>query len=189
VKNYEAEIKKHMAEYARRRLGVFEDGIFKGRKYKHILPSRLRFLNFLESFRSELQDYLLANPSITLHKYFHHLNSSQAFAFNLFFPYLSAGGGAAKSLNKALGINADILSWKFEHIVDEKEGTNIDVMWNISDAASVFCEIKLTEREFGTAKNDDRHSRSGWVRKQFPTSSPTPGLCPLRTQKWSSFPG
>lgn len=159
MKNYEAEIKKHLGEYARRRLGVFEEGTFKEKKYEHILPSRLRFLNFLESARAELQDYLLANPSITLHKYFHHLNSSQAFALNLFFPYFFAGGSAARSLSRALGINADVMSWKFEYILDEKEGTNIDVMWNVSNAASVFCEVKLTEREFGAAKNDDRHRK------------------------------
>jgi hypothetical protein len=159
MKNYEAEIKKRMGGYARRRLGVLEKGTFKGKEYKHILPSRLRFLNFLESVRAELQDYLLANPSIKLHKYFHHLNSSQAFALNLFFPYFSSGGGAEKSLCRALGINGDVLSWKFEHILDEKEGTNIDVMWKVSDTASVFCEVKLTEREFGAAKNDDRHQK------------------------------
>ena len=148
-----------MAEYAKRRLGVFEQGTFKGRKYAHILLACLRSLNFLESTRAELQDYLLANPSIKLHKYFHHLNSSQAFAFNLFYPYFASGGNAAKALGAVLGIDADVLSWKFEYVQDTKEGTNVDVMWRISNTASVFCEVKLSESEFGAAEDDERHRK------------------------------
>ncbi len=158
MKRYQAAIKKHLGEYARRRLGVFEEGIFKGRPYPHILPSRLRFLNFLESYRAELQEHCSSHRrSIKLHQFFHHLNSSQAFAFNLFFPYFSSSGYPAEALSAALGIRAQVSEWAFEHVPDKKEGTNIDVMWRISNAAWVFCEVKLSESEFGTADNDERH--------------------------------
>jgi hypothetical protein len=156
MKRYQAAIKKHLGEYARRRLGVFEEGLFKERHYAHILPSRLRFLNFLESYRAELQDHC---RSIKLHQFFHHLNSSQAFAFNLFFPYFSSPGYPAEALSTALGIRAQVSEWEFEHVLDRREGTNIDVMWRISGTALVFCEVKLSESEFGTAVGDERHQR------------------------------
>jgi hypothetical protein len=158
MKRYQAAIKKHLGEYARRRLGVFEEGVFKGGHYSHILPWRLRFLNFLESYRAELQHYCSSHRSIKLHRFFHHLNSSQAFAFNLFFPYFSSPGYPAEALSAALGIRGRVSDWEFEHIVDEIEGTNIDVMWH-SDTALVFCEVKLSEAEFGTAVDDDRHRK------------------------------
>jgi hypothetical protein len=63
--------------------------------------------------------YLKANPSVKLHMYFHHLNSSQAFAFNLFFPFFSAGAGPARALSSSLGVDYDTASdWEFEHVAD-----------------------------------------------------------------------
>jgi hypothetical protein len=135
MKAYKAALLRHLGTYARKRLGVFEQGTWQGRAYAHILPYRLRFLNFLESTRSELQDYLVTHPSITLHKYFHHLNSSQAFALNLFFPYFSKGGHSARALSRSLGIDAHVSNWEFEDIPDQSEGTNVDVAWNIPGGA------------------------------------------------------
>src|SRR5438094_9661392 len=103
---YQATLQEHLARYAKRRLGIFEQGTYRGRPYSHVLPSGLRFLNLLESIRAELQDYLRAHPSITPHPDFHHLNSSQAFAFNLFYPFFAAGGDQARALSAALGVDA-----------------------------------------------------------------------------------
>jgi hypothetical protein len=30
-------------------------------------------------------------------------------------------------------------------------------MWRMSDGARIYCEVKLSEQRFGTAKADDRH--------------------------------
>jgi hypothetical protein len=92
MKNYKRVLWVHLGKYAKQRLGIFDEGIYQGRPYPHILPSKLRFLNLLESIRSEVQGHLRKSPSIKLHKYFHHLNSSQALTFNLFFPYFNAQG-------------------------------------------------------------------------------------------------
>ena len=91
--SYQTALKKHLAEYKANRLGVREAGVYRktGRAYQHLLPSNLRYLNLLESIRAEFREYLRHNPAIRLHPDFHHLNSSQALAFNLFFPFLSAG--------------------------------------------------------------------------------------------------
>jgi hypothetical protein len=50
----------------------------------------------------EASKFLLDHPD-KCHQYLHHLNSSQAFAFNLFFPYFSGGPEAASALLRALG--------------------------------------------------------------------------------------
>lgn len=159
MKRYQTALQQHLGNYARRRLGVFEKGTYRGRLYSHVLPARLRFLNLLESFRAELQDYLRAHPSIRLHRYFHHLNSSQAFALNLFYPYFAAGGPEARALSASLGVDATVLDWEFEGVPDEKEGTNVDVVWHTPAGACVFCEVKLSEAGFGTAENDARHQK------------------------------
>jgi len=156
---YQTALQDHLGKYARNRLGVFEKGTYKGRLYSHILPYRLRYLNLLESVRAELQDYLRVHDSIRLHQYFHHLNSSQAFALNFFYPYFTAGGPDARALSASLGIDANVSDWEFEGVPDEKEGTNVDVMWHTPAGAQVFCEVKLSETGFGTAKNDARHKK------------------------------
>lgn len=158
--NYQSVLKEHLASYARKNLGVSEEGKFRGKSYPHILPIELKYLNILEPIRAEIQSYLEENPNIKLHQYFHHLNSSQAFAFNLFYPYFSKNVLSANILSAALGFKTSKVNWwKFEWIPDPIENTNVDVAWNTSEQITVYCEVKLSEAEFGTAKCDERHQR------------------------------
>jgi hypothetical protein len=154
-------LKKHLAEYKANRLGIREAGVYRktGRAYRHLLPFNLRYLNLLESIRAEFREYLRRNPTIRLHADFHHLNSSQALAFNLFYPFLSAGGEPARSMAQALGLEGDIREWHFEYVPDAEEGTNVDVAWQNSEGTWAFCEVKLSEGEFGSAKPDQRHEK------------------------------
>jgi hypothetical protein len=149
----------HLAEYKARCLGVSEEGIFlyRGKPVPraHILPKELQWLNILEPCRAEVQAYLAANPAIKLHKYFHHLNSSQAFAFNLFYPFFEMGG--TTQLLNALGLPGTVSHWQPELVPNAEEGTNVDVAWQGSDGAWTYCEVKLTEAEFGAAIDDERH--------------------------------
>ena len=155
--DYQQSLQTHLANYARNSLNVLEGGTYRGKAYPHILPKSLQVLNLLETSRAALQAYLKTHPSIKLHMYFHHLNSSQAFAFNLFFPFFSAGADPARALSSTLGVDDEITSdWEFEHIADANEGTNADVMWRTT-SARVFCEVKLSERGFGKAINDPEH--------------------------------
>jgi len=123
------------------------------------LPSNLRYLNLLESIRAEFREYLRHKHEVRLHPDFHHLNSSQALAFNLFFPFLSAGGEAARLICEALGPGGDVREWHFEYVPDPDEGTNVDVAWGNSKGNWTFCEVKLSEGEYGSAKPDQRHER------------------------------
>ncbi len=157
MKSYLSTLQAHLATYARNRLGIYEEGTFRGKSYPHILPTELKFLNFLEPVRAELQAHLKGNPGVKLHQCFHHLNSSQAFAFNFFYPFLAAGGQTARVLSTVLGVDADVMKWAFEVIPDATENTNVDVAWQIPGGATVFCEVKLSEADFGRADNDERH--------------------------------
>ena len=159
MSKYAQRLNEHLARYKARRLGSLEPGTFtyRGdtRSYEHILPKDQQWLNLLEPFRADMRDYLEGERStIKLHRYFHHLNSSQAFALNLFFPFFAKGG--ASQLLAALGSEGSLSSWEPECVVDENEGTNVDVTW-ISGGVRTYCEVKLSEQEFGTAKDDDRH--------------------------------
>jgi hypothetical protein len=161
VAQYQAALRVHLARYKKSRLGVDEPGLFErtGKPYSHILPSRLRRLNLLEAIRAEFEAYRSVHPSIRLHRDFHHLNSSQALAFNLFFPYLDAGGAAASALARSMHAPAPTDQWHFEHVPDPAEGTNVDVAWRAVGGAWTLCEVKLSEGDFGATKPDARHKK------------------------------
>ena len=161
MNDYKDTLYAHLGKYKTQRLGISQQGTWKDRNgevhyYEHILPDGLEYLNLLESIRAEMRAYLAARPDIKLHKDFKHLNSSQAFAFNLFFPYFAGGAVSANALGKALGLDMDVASegWQFEEIQDEN--TNVDVVWQSQSGQKVFCEVKLSEAEFGKAKIDQR---------------------------------
>jgi hypothetical protein len=91
------------------------------------------------------------------HRYFHHLNSSQAFAFNLFFPYFSGGQQSASALLRAFGQDGILAEWEPEAVPVADEETNIDMLWATTNGVRTFCEVKLSEANFGKALDDDRH--------------------------------
>ena len=96
----------------------------------------------------------------SLHLDFHHLNSSQAMAFNLFFPFFGMQGNCTTSLLTALGLAervGEICRWEFEAIPDAAEGTNVDFLAGFVDGARLFVEVKLTETEFSSCQNDEAH--------------------------------
>ena len=60
-------------------------------------------------------------------------------------------------MTQMLGPGGDVQEWHFEYVPDPEEGTNVDVAWQNSDGIWAFCEVKLSEGEFGSAKPDQRH--------------------------------
>jgi len=158
---YQQRLNKHLAEYKRSTLRIVEKGVYfhRGTKhlYDHILPTKALWLNVLEPFRDPLHSFFGKNPRLKRHRYFHHLNSSQAFAFNLFFPYFQGDTASAAVLLRALGQTASFKSWEPESIPVSAEETNVDVVWKTDDGITTFCEIKLSEASFGTASEDERH--------------------------------
>jgi hypothetical protein len=155
---YQTRIKRHLATYKRNRLGVAEDGLWRGngQPYGHILPKSLRKLNILEGIRAEFWDFWKSTGS-KLHEDFHHLNSSQAMCFNLFFPLMLKSTGSSL-LPRILGLGSEpVIDTAFEKIPDRQEGTNFDFYAELGSGRRVFVEMKLSEADFGSAEADARH--------------------------------
>jgi hypothetical protein len=161
VPPYAADLNRHLAAYKATRLGVRQAGIFRHRgrevRHEHILPRELQWLNILEAYRSEVRQYLHQNTEVRRHRYFHHLNSSQAFTFNLFFPFFSSN--CSRVLLTAMQLPGEAAAWRLEHVADPTEGTNVDVAWQGGEPGCpwTYCEVKLSETDFGTARNDATH--------------------------------
>jgi len=173
---WEGRTKEHLALYKRHELKVYEDGIWptNGKRYPHILPKALMRLNILPSFRDEFRarfDHsaiflqgshcrLNSHEALcfSLHRFFHHLNSSQALCFNLFFPFLLRNGERLGAIVRALGFSEQPVDGAcFEFEPCRREGTNFDFMVPLDSGSRVYFEIKYTEREFGSAKDDEEH--------------------------------
>ena len=153
---YREQLIEHLAEYKRTVLRVDASGTWSNRPYPHILPRERLGLNILHPFRSRWMRHV-EEKQIELHRDFHHLNSSKAFAFNLFFPLLNGSSDTQSVLLAALGLSGRIMKWEFESVPDSKEGTNFDLWLDLAPGGQVFFEVKLTESGFGTARNDASH--------------------------------
>lgn len=161
--DYQTRLIRHLAEYKKSVLGDLEPGVFlyRGREVPkdHILSLRRRWQNLLPPARELVRRVWSPRGRLKLHQYFHHLNSSQAFAFNLFFPFFEGGRDASAALLRALALGRDsaLKSWKPEAIPNPDEGTNLDMKCVLVSGEVVLCEVKLSERDFGKAKNDAKH--------------------------------
>ena len=161
MQTYQARAKAHLAQWKLARLGVAENGTWQknARPYRHILPRPLHRLNILEAVRSEFFAHRKTRR-IKLHSDFHHLTSSQALCFNLFFPFLANPGVDAHPLLDALGVSwRGLADWWFEYVptTPKGEGTNFDLFAESDAGERLYVEVKFTENAFGAVKPDDKH--------------------------------
>jgi hypothetical protein len=157
---YDQLIKQHLEDYKNKTLGIRRDGIWKrsGRSYPHILPEDREILNILPPYREDFCEYF-DNNGIKLHQDFHHLNSSQAMCFNLFFPFLVEDKlGLLISDVLSLPLN-EIKNAEFEKVLEKSEGTNFDFFIEMVSGSRIFFEVKLSESDFGTAPSDTTHKK------------------------------
>jgi len=140
---YRFNILEHLAEYKKNVLNVNENG--KDTRYKmeypHILPKNKENLNIISTYRAELLDSIKTRGT-KLHKEFHHLNSSQALCFNLFFPIVKEN-----KFELVFDRKEEIVEWAFEFEPDKKERTNFDTYIQ-TDKNKYYFEVKYTENEF-----------------------------------------
>jgi hypothetical protein len=160
--NYQNKIKQYLGEYKKDVLGIHEKGLFNhnGNEYffDHILPEQLADLNIMREYREPFLNSELSG--IKKHRYFHHLNSSQALCINLFYPLIHE-----QELNvilELLGLSGKkVRTAEFEKVspIEQTSGrkTNFDFYIELEDGTRIFFEVKYTEQEFGKAKNDPRH--------------------------------
>lgn len=157
---YGEKLKRHLADFKCRELAIGRPGVYRHRgtdySYHHILPSPHEDQVFTAEARPAAMEFLARHPG-KRHRYVHHLNSSQAFAFNLFFPYFSGPPEAAAALLRSLGQGGPLVAWEPEAVPDAEEESNIDMTWLGADGVRTFCEVKLTEGDFGKAADDERH--------------------------------
>lgn len=160
MSTFSNQMKAHLARYKREHLAVLEDGLWRNnqRPYAHILPESAHRLNILETMRDEFWEYFNDHrATLPLHTDFHHLNSSQAFAFNLFYPWAS-NDAAHGYLLSALGLEREeIVRWSFEEIPDPAERTTFDFYAELASGRRVLIEVKLTEAHFGGAVPNEEH--------------------------------
>lgn len=184
--NYQDALTAHLVRYKHTVMGVHEPGVFRyGNRdllKEHILPRERGEENLLSPARAALTEYQRTRGPLTLHRYFHHLNSSQAFALNLFLPFFSGSATAQDALLRAVGCQTGLDSWELEAIPDEDERTNLDARWTLRDGTEVICEVKLSEAEFGRAINDDEHRSK--LRNTY-----APRLVGKVAPKWLEVPG
>ena len=107
-------------------------------------------MNILEGYRAEFIRYEKKHK-IKCHRYFNHLNSSQAACFNLFLP-LVLSERYDRQFCELLGVNPGrITDKKFEKIICQEEGTNFDFYMKHDSGVQIYLEFKYTEQEFGKA--------------------------------------
>jgi hypothetical protein len=149
-------IKEHLAEYKDKVLNISANGIWKknNKQYAHILPEILKEKNILNSDYHKMIIDEIANNNIKLHSDFHHLNSSQALCFNLFYPIFFEN--IFVTLFNKNRKSEIVEEYKFEYIENNNENTNFDLFVKTNEKRYYF-EIKYTEKEFGKEKSDDRH--------------------------------
>jgi hypothetical protein len=147
-------IKSHLAEYKNKVLNVSANGTWKknNKQYAHILPEILQEKNILNSDYHKMIIDEIVNTNVKLHSDFHHLNSSQALCFNLFYPLFLENLFFVLFNNQ----NEIVENYEFEHIEDKHEKTNFDLFVKTNRLRYYF-EIKYTENEFGKAKSNVGH--------------------------------
>jgi len=155
--NFQLERKTKLSTYKKAELTT-EQGKWKNFLYDHILPINQNEKNIIAEIRSEFWSFFKLN-NIKLHQYFHHLNSSQALCFNLFFPLFHYDKDFLNYvLTNSMGINnGNIVNCEFEKILDSREFTNFDFYIEHLNEKRTLFEIKYTEKEFATTKGGKGH--------------------------------
>jgi hypothetical protein len=156
---YIACLQRHLTNYKSSVLLIQDSGVWgrPPRPYPHILPAARRELNIIAPFREAFWR-AQRQRGWKLHKYFHHLSSSQALAFNLLFLLYPDVPSRMVATRRILGLPPDVpCHLDFETVLDAGEGTNIDVLIWTAAGVRTIVEIKLTERAFGAAQADKRH--------------------------------
>jgi hypothetical protein len=156
--SYRDRLLAHLTSYRTKMLEGLADSGAEATSHGHILPEDLHRLNILESYREDFWRYAKTRSEVwALHTYFRHLNSSQAFAFNLLFPFVAEPAQDAILLD-ALGVRSlTSANAEFEFMPDQAEGTTVDFTTMLDGGRRLLVEVKLTESEFGSRVPKESH--------------------------------
>lgn len=174
-KNFKDSVLCHLSTYKKDKLAIQECGIYRynGENIpeEHILPipkgeskeKVVKEYNVLSCLKDK--EFLIEQKD--LHRFAHHLNSSQLMCYNFFRPYIEIEENKTRPndalinmLSKYIAINqCDDAECHFEFVQGgeyEGEDTNFDFYLR-SGKTEVFFEIKYTEEGFGKCENDENH--------------------------------
>ena len=152
----------NLEKYKKEKLGILKSGFYKKNNSEiekgHILPKEAIERNLLDTeYLQALKAYY--NEIKTrkkIHRYFHHLNSSQALTLNLFVPVVEE-----KLYKKITNCEKPIILKRFEYLEKESFETNYKTNFDFffqSEIDKYFFEVKYTEQRFGPAKSDISHN-------------------------------
>jgi hypothetical protein len=191
--NFRQETIEHLGNYRKYVLNISKPGLFAygSKKYKkdHILPLNNSKLNILGKYRQEF--WASTHSKISFHRYFHHLNSSQALCINLFFPFIHEQ--VMNFLLSQMGIKGvttiSFSAFEFSSDLEKthpgQRSTNFDFFLQLGDKGKLYFEIKYTEDGFGRAPLDDSHiAKFEHTYKSLLTGNP---YIKLKYQKMSRF--
>lgn len=173
---------EHLSGYRRDVLKIPELGVFvhQGREHHlgHILPAGRERWNIIGDYRDRF--FNSRHGSIKLHRYFHHLTSSQALCINLFFPLVAERDCGL--LLRCLGIEMTlplVATFEYESTVEvAARRTSFDFHLSNERSEQVFVEVKYTEDGFGTAVNDSEHQQK-FRQTYLPLVEASPFLNPV----------
>lgn len=138
-------------------------GFFKGKKYSHIA-------NIEGKNKKDIIEQILNEDGVEsdlldpkkIHKYAHHLNSSQIVCYEFFRPLINDVHTRDKVLGKMnipSSSFAKLKDFEFERISDSdlRDGTTFDFSLSSNENCNLRVEVKYTEQGFGTCKDDQQH--------------------------------
>lgn len=158
--HYAERLLQQLAEYKARELaGIAEaEGARTGElsSAPYVLPHEHRKANILPSIHDRFwAEFDAQTPPVALDPDFHHLDSGQAMAFNLFFPFVHAGGVDPRLL-RALGIAAkDDYVASFCKVPDPDDDTRSDFYMEARPGRLIFFDVKLSQDDLGRRSGDE----------------------------------
>ncbi|NLW18381.1 MAG: hypothetical protein GXY81_01650 [Candidatus Cloacimonetes bacterium] len=191
--SFKKDVLKHMGDYKREVLKIEDNGKWWLNKkenhfvtHDHILPvidgessaqkysdNNIRKQNILPEYRNECWDYI-KKEKINLHRFFHHLNSSQAMCLNLFYPFVvndlsnaSIISAIQSKCRETIPIEGPRLmnyNFEYESSLDRYNGqkpTNFDLCIS-GESTKLLFEVKYTEEGFGGI---DKKKKATYVEK------------------------
>lgn len=155
LRNFQTSVKQHLGSYKKDKLGNLQCGKWRDNFYAHILPQKEEKLNIIDKYRNDF--YSSEYSKINFHKYFHHLNSSQAMCINFFYPLIKEKSLESvlncMKINGEINYTSDDICFEKESELDKYEGrsTNFDFYIKLKSGVQLYFEIKYTENGFGKA--------------------------------------
>ncbi len=158
-KNFKYKIYNYLGDYKTTKLNIFDDGVYKGKKYRHILPLGNDNELALKNYLCEEAIDETSKVEFKRHDYWMHLNSSQTLCVNYFIKLIINNYyGLNKILSKYLKQEVKIIDHQFECVIKEKS-TNFDFYCEDINNHKYYFEIKYTEDGFEKktkAKNPEK---------------------------------